>query len=184
MMSIGGQMQDQTQVAEMIARQWQRIGIFGSVKEVERSLAFTRTANMEHHIFVWVIVGSENIYLFPRHVLPVEPAECSIGASFARWYASNGAQGKKPTDPEMLRALDLFRSAAGKMEAERNKIGQEIWKILVEECWTIGTVGLSPAQMGVRIVKNTMGNIPLRQTNAQHVRLPNTSHPSTFFFKA
>jgi hypothetical protein len=36
----------------------------------------------------------------------------------------------------------------------------------------------------VRIVKNTMGNIPQRQTNAQHVRTPNTSHPSTFFFKA
>jgi hypothetical protein len=48
----------------------------------------------------------------------------------------------------------------------------------------IGTVGLSPAFMGVRVVKNTMGNIPARQTNAQHVRTPNTSHPATFFFKA
>jgi hypothetical protein len=38
--------------------------------------------------------------------------------------------------------------------------------------------------MGVRIVKNNMGNIPARQTNAQHVRTPNTSHPATFFFKS
>jgi hypothetical protein len=38
--------------------------------------------------------------------------------------------------------------------------------------------------MGVRIVKNNMGNIPARQTNAQHARTPNTSHPATFFFKA
>jgi hypothetical protein len=29
-----------------------------------------------------------------------------------------------------------------------------------------------------------MGNIPARQTNARHVRTPNTSHPATFFFKA
>jgi peptide/nickel transport system substrate-binding protein len=66
---------------------------------------------------------------------------------------------------------------------ERVKIAQEIWKIICEECWVIGTVGLSPAFMGVRVVKNTMGNIPARQTNAQHVRTPNTSHPATFFFK-
>jgi hypothetical protein len=29
-----------------------------------------------------------------------------------------------------------------------------------------------------------MGNIPTRQTNAQHARTPNTSHPATFFFKS
>jgi peptide/nickel transport system substrate-binding protein len=115
--------------------------------------------------------------------LPVDPAECHLGMPFARWYASNGAQGKKPNNPEMLRAFDLYRSAAGKNAAERTKIAQEIWKILVEECWVIGTVGLSPAFMGVRIAKNTMGNIPERQANAQHARTPNTSHPATFFFK-
>jgi len=41
-----------------------------------------------------------------------------------------------------------------------------------------------PARMGVRIVKNNMGNIPARQINVQHVRTPNTSHPATFFFKS
>ena len=30
------------------------------------------------------------------------------------------------------------------------------------------------AFMGVRIAKNTMGNIPERQANAQHARTPNT----------
>ena len=117
-------------------------------------------------------------------MLPIDPAECHLGMPFARWYATNGAQGKKPDNPEMLRAFELYRSAAGKKQPERVKIAQDIWKILVEECWAIGTVGLSPAFMGVRIVKNNMGNIPARQTNAQHVRTPNTSHPATFFFKS
>jgi len=54
----------------------------------------------------------------------------------------------------------------------------------VEECWIIGTVGLSPAVNGVRLVKNKMGNIPARQLNAQRARTPNTSHPATFFFKS
>jgi peptide/nickel transport system substrate-binding protein len=183
-MTVGGQFLPFTQIAEMVKQQWKKIGIDGDVKETERSLAFTKTANAEHHILVWSPSGGENIFLFPRHVLPVDPAECHLGMPFAKWYATNGAKGKKPTNPEMLRAFELFRSAAGKKEAERIKIGKEIWKILVEECWVIGTVGLSPAFMGVRIAKKNMGNIPSRQTNAQHARTPNTSHPSTFYFKA
>ncbi len=184
LMTVGGQFIPYTQVAEMIKQQWKKIGLDADVKETERSLAFTKTANAEHHIMFWTVGGSENLYLFPRHVLPVDPAECHLGMPFARWYASNGTQGKKPDNPEMLRAFDLLRSAAGKKEAERVKIAKEIWKILVEECWAIGIVGVSPAFMGVRIVKNNMGNIPARQTNAQHARTPNLSHPATFFFKS
>jgi peptide/nickel transport system substrate-binding protein len=184
LMTVGGQFIPYTQVAEMIRQQWKKIGVDADVKETERSLAFTKTANAEHQAMFWSVGGSENLYLFPRHVLPVDPAECHLGMPFARWYASNGAQGKKPDNPEMLRAFDLLRSAAGKKEAERVKIAKEIWKILVEECWAIGIVGVSPAFMGVRITKNNMGNIPTRQTNAQHARTPNTSHPATFFFKS
>lgn len=184
LMTVGGQFIPYTQLAEMIKQQWKKIGIDADVKETERSLAFTKTANAEHHAMFWTVGGSENLYLFPRHVLPVDPAECHLGMPFARWYASNGQQGKKPDNPEMLRAFELYRSASGKKEAERVKIAKEIWKILVEECWVIGTVGVSPAFMGVRIVKNNMGNIPARQTNAQHTRTPNTSHPATFFFKS
>jgi peptide/nickel transport system substrate-binding protein len=54
----------------------------------------------------------------------------------------------------------------------------------VDEQYSIGTVGLSPATMGVRIVSNKLGNIPARQTNAQHARTPCSSHPATFYYKA
>ena len=184
LMTVGGQQFTYTEVAEMVAQHWQKIGIAGDVKETERGLAFTKTANAEHHLLLWSIGGSENIYLWPRHVLPVDPAECHVGMPFARWYATNGQQGKKPDNPEMLRALELFRAAAGKKAPERIGIAREIWKIIVEECWVIGTVGQSPALNGLRIVKLNMGNNPARESNTQHVRTPNTSHPATFFFKA
>jgi peptide/nickel transport system substrate-binding protein len=183
LLTIGQQQFTYTQLAEMVAQQWKAIGIAAEVNETERSLAYTKLGNGDHHLFVWTIGGSENLYLYPRYVLPVDPADSPIGMPFARWYASNGAQGKKPTDPEMLRAMDLFRSAAGKKEAERVKIGKEIWKIMAEECWVLGTVGQTPALMGVRLVKNTMGNVPDRQVNAQHVRTPYSSQPITFYFK-
>jgi hypothetical protein len=41
----------------------------------------------------------------------------------------------------MVRALELFRAAAAEMEQERVAIAREIWKILVEEDWIIGTGG-------------------------------------------
>jgi hypothetical protein len=75
-------------------------------------------------------------------------------------------------------------SAPGKKAPERRKIAQEIRKILVDNQDSIGTVGLSPAVMGVRIVSRRMGNIPARQVNAPHARTPCRSHPAAFFFKA
>jgi peptide/nickel transport system substrate-binding protein len=173
-----------TQIAEMIKEQWKKIGVQADVKEMERSLFFTRVSSNEHQIALWANDGSEVLYLFPRHALPLDPVEALLGTPIARWYASNGAQGKAPKDPQMIRALDLFRSAAGKKTQERYKVAQEIWKILVDEQYSIGTVGLSPATMGVRIVSNKLGNIPARQTNAQHARTPCSSHPPTFYYKA
>jgi hypothetical protein len=84
----------------------------------------------------------------------------------------------------MLDAFDLYTAAGGQDTEQSNRTAQEIWKILVDNVFSIGTVGISPAVMGIRIVKNTMGNIPRRQVNMQHARTPQSSHPATFFFKS
>ena len=183
MVTVGAQFVPYTAVGEMIKQQWKKIGIDVDIKELERNLAFTRDASNENQIITWANDGSEVLFLFPRHALPVDAAEAHMGMSFAKWYASNGASGKKPDDPEMLRAFDMFRSTFGMKDEERTRTAKEIWKIIVEQSWSIGTVGQSPAFMGVRLVKNNMGNIPERQVNAQHARTPHTSMPVTFYFK-
>ncbi len=172
------------QMAEMIAQQWRRIGIQAEVREMERNLAMTRTRNNEHHIMVWTNGGTELLYLFPRHAIPVDPTEAFMGPEFAVWFVSNGAQGREPSDPNMRRIFELFRSAPGQKEsADRIKTAQEIWKILVDQQYGIGTVGESPAQFGVRLVNAKLGNIPSRVCIAQHCRTPATSHPETWYFK-
>ena len=183
MVTIGGQFVPFTPVGEMIKQQWKKIGIDVDIKELERNLAFTRDNNSENQIITWANDGSEVLFLFPRHALPVDAAESHMGMAFAKWYASGGASGKKPDDPEMIKAMDLFRAAYGMKDDDRIKAGKDLWKIIVEQEWSIGTVGQSPAFMGVRIVKNNMGNIPARQVNAQHARTPHTSWPETFYFK-
>jgi peptide/nickel transport system substrate-binding protein len=183
MITVGGSFVPFTAVGEMIKQQWRKIGIDVDIKELERNLAFTRDNNNENQIITWANDGSEVLFLFPRHALPVDAAESHMGMAFAKWYASRGTAGKKPDDPEMIKAFDLFRAAYGMNDEDRTKAAKEIWKIIVEQTWSIGTVGQSPAFMGVRIVKNNMGNIPERQVNAQHVRTPHSSWPETFYFK-
>lgn len=185
MITVGGMFVPYTQIGEMIREQWKKIGVDVDVKETERALAFGKTAKNEHQIITWSNDGSEMLFLFARHALPVDAAECHMGMAFAKWYNDPAhPAAKKPDDPEMIRAFDLFRKAFGAKEADQIAAAKEIWKIIVEQQWSIGTVGQSPAFMGVRIVKNNMGNIPERQLNAQHARTPYTSGPQTFFFKS
>jgi len=184
LLTVAGSFIPQTQICEMIREQWKKIGIAANVKEVERNLFYTRIINNEQQISIWGNDGTEVLYLYPRHALPVEPVEALLGTPIARWYASGGTQGKEPKDPQLKKALELFRSAAGKKPQERYTIAQEIWKIIVDEQNSIGTVGQSPAVMGVRIVSKKLGNIPAREVNAQHARTPCSSHPTTFYFKS
>jgi peptide/nickel transport system substrate-binding protein len=170
-------------ISEMVADQWAKVGIAADVRDTERNLAMTRTKNNEHQIMVWNNGGTELLYLFPRHAIPVDPTEAFMGPLHALWYATGGAQGTKPEDPNILRIMDLFRSAAGQKADERIKTAQEIWKILVDQQYAIGTVGQSPALMGVRLVSNRLGNVPERNCIAQHCRTPGGAHPETWFYK-
>lgn len=171
------------QQAEMIADQWRAIGIQADVREYERTLGMTRSRNNEHHMMVWTNGGTELLYLFPRHAIAVDPTEAFMGPAHAVWYASGGASGMEPEDENLLRIYDLFRSAAGEQEERRYEIAQEIWRILVDQQYSIGTVGQSPALMGVRIVSNDLGNIPARVCIAQHCRTPASSRPETWYLK-
>jgi peptide/nickel transport system substrate-binding protein len=170
-------------IGEMIAQQWKVIGIQLDAPEVERSLNEKRRTANENQLEIWANDGSELLYGFPNHALPINNGAL-MGPEIGKWFASNGAQGMKPEDPELVKVLDMFRSGTGLEDAERTKRIQEIWKILAEETYSIGTVGLSPAVMGVRIVKNNVGNSPSRQFNGQHGRTPTAMMPCTMYFKS
>ena len=169
-------------LSEMVADQWRKIGIQADVKEMERGLGFAKQTNNEHQLFVWNNGGTELLYLFPTWAVPVVPG-AAFAPEYSAWYASGGKQGTKPDDPNILAIFDLYTEAAGLKAEGRNKNAQEIWKILVDQQYGIGTVGQSPAGLGVRLVSNRLGNIAARVCNAQHCRTPGNSHPETWYFK-
>ena len=67
----------------------------------------------------------------------------------------------------MKELMEKWKKAFGVPEKERIQLGKDVWKIAAEEVFIIGVVGQGPAAMGVRVVKNNMGNIPSR-----HVQQP------------
>ena len=142
-------------LSEMVADQWRKIGIQADVREMERGLGFAKETNNEHQLFVWNNGGTELLYLFPTWAVPVIPG-AAFGPEYATWYSSGGKQGTKPDDPNILKIFDLYTEAAGLKAEGRNHNAQEIWKILVDQQYGIGTVGQSPAGLGVRLVSNRL----------------------------
>ncbi|MBM4460586.1 MAG: ABC transporter substrate-binding protein [Chloroflexi bacterium] len=170
-------------LAEMVVPQWKKIGIQLDIKALERAtMEQNRNANKQH-LMMWSNGGTELLYLYPIHALPVQE-NSQVGPQIAKWYATGGAQGMAPTDPDLKKCIELYDQAQTKKLDERNKIAQEIWKIYVDAVLAIGTVGLSPAFLGMRVTSNKLGNIPGRHVNAQHMRTPTSSRPTTIFFKS
>ena len=171
------------QQAEMIIQQWKAIGIAADAKLFERSLFYTRVRSDENQMTIFANGGSEALFLYTSTVLPVDASSAQGGAGHARWWASGGTQGIKPEDPTLLQGYDLLRKAGSATEAERNKLAQEIWKLEVDNVWTIGLVGLSPTYMGTRAVNIKLENVPARMCTSQHCRTPWSGHPEQWFYK-
>jgi len=146
-------------------------------------LWYTRAFNDQHQIAMWTNNGTESLYLFPRYVLPVDPLGAVMSDVYANWYASNGEKGSPPTDPELKRAFDLMRAATGQQQEQRNETAKEIWRIVVEQQFSIGTVGMSPAFQGVRVVSNRLENVADRACISQHCRTPWSVHPEQWYYK-
>ncbi len=169
-----------TQLAELVKEDWADVGIFANVVEQERSLVETQRSANQLQVFVWQNDGTDELYLYPYHALPINNSS-GTGPAFGDWYSSGGTQGIEPPE-NVKKVLDLFSQGLLATPEERVTIGKEIWSIITDEVWTMGTVGQSGAFMGVRVVKNNMGNIPSRQFNIQAGQTPNISRPSTFYF--
>ena len=169
-----------SQMMEMVVQHWKRIGIQLDIKDTERALSVRKVANNEQQLYVWG-GGNADIFMWPRHDMPAEPNEPFSGTLYALWYASNGAQGKKPEDPELLKAYDILKQGFGVETAERGKLGQELKKIIVDQQWVMGTVGFVPV---LRVISNKLANVPDRYVWRTRNRTPGANHPSTYYFKS
>ena len=171
-----------TQIAEMIAEQWKKIGIRGEVQELERGLATTRLRANEHQIYFETQWGADNIYGHMPLLFPSQP-DSPLGPLYGTWYSSAGRQGKEP--PARMRELmATYRRSFGVPDQERTRLAKEVWKIALDELWLIPVVSNSPASQGVRVIKNNVGNVPARLWNSAVSDNPHIAHTETWYFKS
>ena len=171
-----------TQIAEMIREHWRRIGIRAEVAELERSLSIRRKDANEAQIYVDTQWGGDNMFGHFPQFFPFA-ANNPLGPLYGAWYSSAGARGKEPP-PRMKELMEKYRQGFSVPESERVQLAQDVWKIALDEVWTINVIANSPANQGVRIVRNNVGNTPERQWNSAAADNPAPAHPETYFFQS
>ena len=125
-MASAGAFIPHAQVGEMIKEQWKKIGIQADIKEVERSLFFTRVRSTSTRSPSGRTTAPSCCISSPGTGFPWIRASRSWARRSRSGIPRSGKQGKAPDDTQLMKALDMFRSANGKKTAERNKIAQEI----------------------------------------------------------
>jgi ABC-type transport system substrate-binding protein len=171
-----------TRIAEMIVEQWKKIGIRGEVQEMERGLATARMRANEHQIYFETQWGADNMYGHQPLLFPTQ-SENPLGPLYGVWYASAGRQGKEPP-ARMKELMAIYRRSFSVPDAERTRLAKEVWKIALDELWLIPVISNSPASQGVRVIKNTVGNVPERLWNSAVSDNPHIAHTETWYFKS
>lgn len=170
------------QIGEMIADQIEKnVGIKIVVQQMERSLFQSRAEANDFELQLWTVTGNDIPWL-DNTSLPVN-RQARMGPLYGRWWETRGKKGEKPPG-DFLRLLELSRDVKGvATEAGRVEVGHEMAKIMVNNLYAVGTVGMAPTVIGVWVVKNNVGNVPQRAMYSLPAQTPGHVYPEQFYFK-
>jgi peptide/nickel transport system substrate-binding protein len=102
---------------------------------------------------------------------------------FGKWFQSGGSQGVKP-DGDPAKMLDLFNQAKGAPPDQLVGLGKQILQLYAENVFVMGTVGVSPAILGVAVIKNNLGNVPDHVVGSTPAQTIGNARPEQFYFKS
>jgi len=168
-------------VAQLVAKDWEGVGIKAVVQIRERALHFSmRDANQ-----LMTEVWNDNSTAFPftgnSQVDPRNYPILTLGPLFTAWLNSKGKEGVEPIPP-IKRIMELVDTARRVGPDGQAKAAQEIFRIWADEVFEIGTVGLTPMIQGVVVINAKFHNVPLTMGNDWPLRSPGNARTEQFFF--
>jgi len=83
---------------------------------------------------------------------------------------------------KLKEGMDLYRQGLQASEADRIRIGKELYKLHSDQVWTIGVVGFGLSSYGLYLASNKLRNVPGRILNTNHQKSPSNALPMTFFY--
>jgi peptide/nickel transport system substrate-binding protein len=172
-------------VAQLIAADWNKVGVQAIVQVRERALHFQMRSSNDLQTEIWNqdttgFPFTGNPKLDPRTMLA---GGITVWPLFNTWYNTGGKEGLEPS-ADAKKIVELINKARTVGGAEQAAVAQELFKLWVDNCYEIGTIGLTPMVQGVVVISNNMMNVPTALGNDWPLRTPGNGRPETWYFKA
>jgi len=168
-------------VAQMVAADWQEVGVRTIVQIRERAVHFEMREANEIVTELW----NEDTTGFPFTGAPkFDPRSqpgLGIAPLFRQWLQTGGAEGVEPTDA-FKRVVEIIDTGKVVGTEEQIELAQELFRLWADECYEIGTVGLTPLVQGVVVINNNLKNVPESLGNDWPLRTPGNANPEQFYF--
>ena len=168
-------------VALLVSKDWEAVGIKTVVQIRERALHFKMGENNELMSEIWNEDTSAFPYTGNAKVDPRNAPILTMGPLWRRWYATGGKEGMEPT-PEMKRIVEIVDKARTVGPDEQVKLSQELYRIWADNVFEIGTIGLTPMVQGVVVVGTKFRNVPTTLGNDWPLRSPGNARSEQFYF--
>lgn len=170
-------------VAQLIVKDWQKVGIDAKVQIRERALHFSLRESNDLQSEIW----NQDTAGFPFTGATKYDVRSGIygnttyGPLWYNWYRTNGKEGVEPPAyiKEMIALIDHAKTVG---PADQAKDAQQIFKLWVDNMVEIGTVGLTAVDQGVVVVNAKMRNVPPNLTKDWPLRTPGNGRPETWFY--
>jgi peptide/nickel transport system substrate-binding protein len=168
-------------VAQLVAKDWESVGIKTIVQIRERALNLSMQESNQLMTEVW----NEDSTGFPftgnSKVDPRNSNILTLGPLFTTWLNSNGKEGMEPPAP-LKRIMELIDTARKVGPDDQAKAAQELFRIWADQVYEIGTVGLTPMIQGVVVINTKFHNVPATIGNDWPLRTPGNARTEQFFF--
>lgn len=171
-------------IAQLIARNWERVGIKTIVQVRERALHFQMRQSNDLQAEIW----NQDTAGFPFTGVPkYDPRSLlygtiTTGPLWKQWYDSGGKEGVEPP-AEIKNIAQLIDRGRTANPADQVRIAQEIFKTWVDNVFEIGTVGLTPLDQGVAVVNAKLRNVPTKLGKDWLLRTPGNARTEQFYYK-
>jgi peptide/nickel transport system substrate-binding protein len=168
-------------VAQLIAKDWEKVGVKVVVQLRERALHFKMREANELQTEMWKEDTTAFPYTGNAKVDPRNSPILTLGPLFGKWAQTKGAEGMEPPAPikKIMENVDRARTVGPEEQA---KLAQEIYRIWADQVYEIGTVGLTPMVQGVVVAGAKFHNVPKTLGNDWPLRSPGNARTEQFFF--
>src|SRR5262245_42818437 len=168
-------------VAQLVAKDWEKVGVKIVVQIRERALHFKMREANELQTEMW----NEDTTAFPftgnAKVDPRNSPILTLGPLFGQWARTQGKEGMEPP-PTIKKIMELVDTARTVGSDGQVKAAQEIFRIWADNVFEIGTVGLTPMVQGVVVAGSRFRNVPTTLGNDWPLRSPGNARAEQFFF--